>query len=247
MLLQSAGQCDLSLRDVGLLILWSLNGQKRNGKPAMIKDVVKKPMIVGRPALVMVDFQGGGTYVPGVEGGVPFSSTSEERKKRQLIARDLVLAAREAGVPVIFIQEVHRPDGVDFGRELDGAEDVHCIEGMASTAINASVGYRSGDYHIPKRRYSAFYGTDFEILLRGLNVKTLILTGGLTDVCVHYTFVDGHQGDYYCRVVEDCVGGSSQDAHDAALRAMEYLQAGACRTSGEIFAAFRQIRDGAVI
>lgn len=211
----------------------------------MMKKIVKQPMIVGRPALIMVDFQGGGAYVPGQEGGVPFCGTSEERQKRQVRAKEMVQAARDAGVPVIFIQEVHRPDGIDFGRELDGEEDVHCIEGLPSTDISPSVGFVSGDYHIRKRRYSAFYGTDFEILLKGLNVKTLILTGGLTDVCVHYTFVDGHQGDYYCRVVEDCVGGSSQDAHDAALRAMEYLQAGARRSTSEVLAAFTALKKSA--
>ncbi|MGO8858586.1 MAG: isochorismatase family protein [Steroidobacteraceae bacterium] len=60
-------------------------------------------------------------------------------------------------------------------------------------------------------------------MLKGPKVQTLILTCGLTGVCVHYTFVDGHQGDYYCRVAEDCVGGSSIEAHQASLRAMEYL------------------------
>jgi len=43
---------------------------------------------------------------------------------------------------------------------------------------------RPDDYKVPKRRYSAFYGTDLEILLCGLKVETLLLTGGLTDVCV---------------------------------------------------------------
>ena len=209
----------------------------------MKQKISQQPMIVGKPALVMVDYQGGGSYVPGVEGGVPCVGTRDERRQRMARAKQLVLAAREAQVPVIFIQEVHRPDGVDFGRELDGDEDVHCIEGRPSTAIMAAeVDYRPGDYLVPKRRYSAFYGTDFEILLKGLNVQTLILTGGLTDVCVHYTFVDGHQGNYYCRVVEDCVGGSSQAAHDAALRAMEYLQSGARRSSDEILAAFKAIK-----
>ena len=195
----------------------------------------QRPLIVGKPALIMVDFQRGGPYVPGTENGISHMDFAEERRR---IARTLVAAAREAQIPVIFIQEVHRPDHVDFGRELDGAEDVHCIEGLRSTEIAAEeVDFRPGDYFVPKRRYSAFYGTDLEILLKGLKVQTLILTGGLTDVCVHYTFADGHQGDYYCRVVEDCVGGSSIEAHQASLRAMEYLQSGARRTSGEILAA----------
>ncbi|MDH3683807.1 MAG: cysteine hydrolase, partial [Acidimicrobiia bacterium] len=136
--------------------------------------------------------------------------------------------ARLCDIPVIFIQEVHRPDLVDFGRELDGSEDVHCLEDSPLTAVAAEqTGFEPTDYLIRKRRYSAFFGTDFEILLRGLGVDTLLLCGGLTDVCVHYTFVDGHQSDYFCRVIEDCVAGSSVEAHEAALRAMEYLQTGA--------------------
>ncbi len=196
----------------------------------------QRPLIVGKPALIMVDHQRGGEYRPGRENGVPHMGGSSDIRRN---SRQLVSAARAAGIPVVFIQEVHRPDMIDFGRELDGAEDVHCVEGLRSTEIAADeVDFRPGDYHVPKRRYSAFYGTDFEILLKGLKVQTLILTGGLTDVCVHYTFVDGHQGDYYCRVVEDCVGGSSLEAHEASLRAMEYLQAGARRMSGEILQAF---------
>lgn len=197
----------------------------------------KRPMIVGRPALILIDFQRGGPHVPGVEGGVPLQGDPPGRKQR---ARALVDRARKVGVPVIFIQERHRPDLVDFGRELDGAEDVHCVEGLRSTEIDAeAVDFRPGDYHVPKRRYSAFYGTDLEILLKGLRVQTLILTGCLTDVCVHYTFADGHQGDYHCRVVEDCVGGSSWEAHRASLNAMEYLQSGARRTSEEILDGLR--------
>src|ERR1700737_4123500 len=200
----------------------------------------RRPLIVGNPALIMVDFQRGGAYTPGLENGIPHMDGYEERRR---MAGGLVATAREYHLPIIFIQEVHRPDMIDFGRELDGTEDVHCIEGLHSTEIAAeAVDYRPGDYFVPKRRYSAFYGTDLEILLKGLKVQTLILTGGLTDVCVHYTFVDGHQGDYYCRVVEDCVGGSSVEAHDASLRAMEYLQSGARRMSGEILQAFAALK-----
>jgi len=75
-----------------------------------------------------------------------------------------------------------------------------------------------------------------------LKADTLILIGGHTDVCVHYTFVDAHQHDYFCRVVEDCVAGSSLDAHTASLNAMEYLQTGARRSTAEILDAFDRLR-----
>jgi len=101
------------------------------------------------------------------------------------------------------------------------------------------MGYRAGDYIIPKRRYSAIFGTDFSILLRGLKAETLLLTGALTDACVHYTFVDAHQHDYFCRVIEDCVAGSPLEAHEASLPAMEYLQTGARRSLTEVIDARR--------
>jgi nicotinamidase-related amidase len=94
-----------------------------------------------------------------------------------------------------------------------------------------------GEYQIAKRRYSCFFGTDLEILLKGLQASTLILIGGLTDVCVHYTFADGHQHDYHMRVIADCVIGSSWARHDASLSAMEYLQHGACRSTSDLVEA----------
>jgi nicotinamidase-related amidase len=62
---------------------------------------------------------------------------------------------------------------------------------------------------------------------------------------VHYTFVDGHQSDYFCRVVEDCVGGSSVEAHEAALRAMEYLQTGAVQTRSAVISAMIEQKQNA--
>ena len=119
--------------------------------------------------------------------------------------------------------------------ELDGSEDIHCLEGEPGTPLAVEeMGFREDDYFIRKRRYSCFFGTELEILLKGLKAETLIMVGGMTDVCVHYTFVDGHQHDYYCRVVTDSVGGTSPQAHEASLNAMEYLQHGARRTTDEI-------------
>ena len=160
-------------------------------------------------------------------------------------AQRLIAAARAARIPIVFFQEVHRPNGIDFGRELDGAEGEHCVDGRPGTPLHPALlpdfAGPNHEFHIVKRRYSGFIGTDFEIVLSGLRASTLILIGGLTDVCVHYTFADAHQRDFYVRVVTDCVGGSSEYRHDAALDAMEYLQSGAMRTTDEIVAAFTEM------
>lgn len=201
----------------------------------------KQPLIVGNPVLVVVDIQQAGA-LPVEEVGIPHMPGHADRVAR---AERLVAAARAAEIPVVFFQEVHRPSGVDFGRELDGSEGVHCVVGRPGTDLEPSLRPDPErddlEFHLVKRRYSGFIGTEFDIVLRALKADTLILIGGLTDVCVHYTFADAHQRDYYVRVVTDCVGGSSQYRHDAALDAMEYLQTGAMRTTEEILAAFGEL------
>lgn len=199
----------------------------------------KQPLIVGNPVFVVVDMQAGGD-MPVEAVGIEHMPGYADRIAR---TRTLLTAARAAGVPVVFFQEVHRPSGVDFGRELDGAEGVHCVDGRPGTELHPELLPEPGEFHIVKRRYSGFIGTDFEIVLSGLRASTLILVGGLTDVCVHYTFADAHQRDFYVRVVTDCVGGSTQYRHDAALDAMEYLQAGALRSSDEILSAFSDLAN----
>ncbi|MDT5258592.1 MAG: biuret amidohydrolase [Mycobacterium sp.] len=196
-----------------------------------------QPLFVGTPVLVVVDMQEGGG-MSSADTGIAVMAGHTERVER---AERLLAAARRSGVAIVFFQEVHRPSGIDFGRELDGTEGVHCVEGQPGTDLEPTLRPLPGEVHIVKRRYSGFIGTDFEIVLRGLGASTLILIGGLTDVCVHYTFADAHQRDYYVRVVADCVGGSSAYLHDAALAAMEYLQTGAVRTTDEILAAFDEL------
>ena len=78
-------------------------------------------------------------------------------------------------------------------------------------------------------------------MLRGLQVDTLYLIGGLTDVCIHYTAVDAHQHDYHIRVVTDAVAGSSEEAHKYALKAMKYLQRDALITVSDLEIANKRI------
>lgn len=171
---------------------------------------------VNSTALLIIDFQAdnfgdGPLHIVGSAQVLP-------------LAKKALAAARAAGLPIIHTKEVHRKEMVDFGRELDGTEPVHCLESWPGTDFHPDFYPRDGEYTIAKRRYSAFFATDLDLLLRGLGIKTLVIMGSLTNVCIHYTAVDAHQYDYHFYVVEDCCMGSDWDAHWAALKSMEYLQ-----------------------
>ncbi|EHN11471.1 Nicotinamidase/isochorismatase family protein [Patulibacter medicamentivorans] len=198
-------------------------------------------VVPARSVLLVIDVQGGS--VAADDTGIPKMSPAAERLARVERIRTLVAAARGAGVPVVFVQEVHKRSGIDFGRELDGAEGVHALEGDPTTELAAGLEPVGDEYLIRKRRYSAFFATELELVLRSYGAEAVLLVGGLTDVCVHYTAVDAHQHDYRIRVITDCVGGSSQPAHDAALEAMRYLQRDAHVTSDAVLAA---LPDGAI-
>jgi len=201
--------------------------------------MAKQPMLVGNTVLVVIDIQKS-AYMD-VKAGIPVMPGYAENVHR---ARTIVDAAHDTGTPVIFFQEIHRRDRIDYGRELDGSEDIHCMEGEPGTPVaEEEMNMLETDYFIHKRRYSCFFGTELEILLKGLKAETLILVGGMTDVCVHYTFVDAHQHDYYVRVVEDCVGGTSPEAHQASLNAMEYLQTGALRSAEAIISGLHERKE----
>jgi nicotinamidase-related amidase len=192
----------------------------------------------GATALIVIDVQKG--EVLAGDHGVPIMAGGEERHAR---IRRVLAAARAAGIPPIFIQEVHKRSLVDFGRELDGEEGIHCLEDDRATELADGIEPTAYEYLIRKRRYSAFFATELELVLRSYGARSLVLVGTLTDVCVHYTFADAHQHDYHCRVVTDCVGGSSPAAHEAALAAMRYLQRDCLLTSDEVIEAFATATD----
>jgi len=149
-------------------------------------------------ALLVIDPQV--DFMPMVEGGP---------ETALLAMAELWAAARTAGLPIVVTQEVHRPGRVDFGRELDGDEPTHCVEGTPGVALMPGFHPRAGEHLIQKRRYSAFFMTDLDLLLRGLGVVTVVVCGFLTDVCVHYTCADAQQLDYRVRLVPEACGGST--------------------------------------
>jgi nicotinamidase-related amidase len=174
--------------------------------------------IEGKTALIVVDFQG--------------AMPSDNPMLATAIA--LVDECRAKDVPVVWIQEVHKPHLTDIGRELDGSEGPHCVEGDPGTEIAPGQNPAPEEFHIRKRRYSAFFGTELDIVLKAYDVDSLILIGGFTDICVLYTAVDAHQKDFFLNVVTDVVSGSSTQAHDDALKMIHYLQHKSLVTAAEV-------------
>lgn len=182
-------------------------------------------LVVGRAALLLIDMQhdfvdqGAGCYASGAELIVPTLAALAE-------------ACRTAHVPVIHTRELHRPGGIDAGRELDSGPGMrtvapgepavpwHTIRGTRGAEIVPELGPAPTDHLVDKTRFSCFLGTDLEFLLHGLDVSTLLVTGVCTDVCVLWTVGDAFQRDYHVRVIEDCTAGSAPDRHEAALLIM---------------------------
>ena len=179
-------------------------------------------MIEGKAAILVIDVQN-----DFIKKGAPvFCIGGEDIVPR---INRLTDAGRTAGIPVIFTQEFHRKEGIDFGRELDGSEPHHCLEGSKGVELVKNLVVKAGDYVIKKPRYSAFLKTDLELLLNGMGVlpgDTLIIVGVATNVCIHYTSAEAHQRDYRMRVIEECCAGTSLEEHEASLNAIQYLQAG---------------------
>ncbi len=97
---------------------------------------------------------------------------------------------------------------------------------------------------VVKRRFSAFLDTDLEILLRGLSVDTLFVTGMDTGWCVLWTSGDAFQHDHHVRVVEDCVSCVYPETHEAALVILRALTRRTIETVDEAVAALEEYGRG---
>jgi ureidoacrylate peracid hydrolase len=150
-------------------------------------------------------------------------------------------AARASGIPVVFVNMEHAPDLADAGpvdgphrvkhRPLGLGEAVTGGDGSAArilirdtwnTANVAGLEPRDGDIVLSKHRYSAFYETGLDEVLRGLDVTHLVVTGCTTSVCVDSTVRDATFRDYACIVLEDCTA-EPLGTHDASLKVIETL------------------------
>jgi len=127
------------------------------------------------------------------------------------IAREIA-RARSVGEPVLYACDRHRPADDEF--ELYPA---HCLEGSWGAEIVPELRPATGEVVIPKRRFSAFFGTDLELTLREAGVTSLRIVGVCTNICVLYTAADARMRGFPVGVVADAVASFDPEAHRFAL------------------------------
>jgi len=198
-----------------------------------------------RAAVLVIDMQNdfgapGGMFE---RAGIDISGIAAAAVATQPVLR----AAREAGIPVVYLKMEHAPDLSDVG-PADGphwikhlplgvGDHVFAPNGSASrilvrdtwnTEILDELAPERGDWIVSKHRYNGFFETELDDLLRGLGANHLLVTGCTTSVCVESTVRDAMFRDYSCIVLEDCTAepigaGLPRTNHDASLLVIETL------------------------
>lgn len=130
--------------------------------------------------------------------------------------RRLIAAFRRAGRPVIYTRHVHHPDGSDAGI-LGWWWDDMCREGSPESEVHGEIAPLPGDKVVFKHRYSAFYNTDLETVLRCLGVEDLVISGVMTNLCCETTARDAYCRDHRVFFLADGTGTVSEEMHLASL------------------------------
>lgn len=126
---------------------------------------------------------------------------------------ELVEVARERGVPVVYCNDAHRK-GID--RELSVWGD-HAVAGTHGAEVIAELRPRACDHVVPKRRYSGFFQTDLDALLRELGVRTVVLAGLHAHMCVRHTAADAFCLGYDVVVAKDAVNSFTAEELSSGL------------------------------
>ncbi len=111
----------------------------------------------------------------------------------------LLDVCRASKISVIYIRHVIRGGDIDAGRLADYSAAIRnnkaIIAGTPNVEISAGLKPHPGDLVVAKPRYSAFYGTDLEAILRSQGLDTLIISGTVTQVCCDSTARDAFSRD----------------------------------------------------
>ena len=149
-----------------------------------------------------------------------FDGSSELSAQRtRLVSGINAIAAsfRAAGQPVIWVRQEFRSDLSDAFVDMRRRRVAITIAGTVGSQILPDLQRAPTDQVIVKKRYSAFFRTPLEDLLRALDPSTLVIAGINTHACVRTTVIDAYQRDFDVVVASDCVGSYDAAHHDMTL------------------------------
>jgi ureidoacrylate peracid hydrolase len=167
-------------------------------------------------------------------------SAAQEMVPRLL---QLIDAARGAGTTIVWVKVLHfeyttSPVGTEHRQRVRPNSELICLEGTFGADFYR-VEPEPGEPIVVKHRYSAFVDTDLQLILRSKGIKSVIMTGVATNVCVESTARDAYMRDYYVTFAEDCSATYDQAKHDATLRNMAD-HFGVVATSDQIMEAWQR-------
>jgi nicotinamidase-related amidase len=138
----------------------------------------------------------------------------------------LLAVARAVGVKVIYTQVIldERTSTPVWLSRYAGRPNRHfyCAEGTPGADFYPQTAPQPGDLVVVKHRYSAFLGTDFELVLRAHGISGLVFTGVSTNGCVESSVRDAHQRDYWVVTVADCCAAATPELHEGSLRSIAW-------------------------
>ena len=130
--------------------------------------------------------------------------------------QNLLDHARKQDVLIIFLQHCYRKDKYD--KNLLTMRP-NCIEGSGGEDIDPMLTVDPvKDYVIKKRRYSGFFGTDLDLVLREHDIRNVILVGTKTNCCIRATATDAYYLNYSVLVLSDCVATNDEVVNKVNLQ-----------------------------
>ncbi len=174
---------------------------------------------IAKTALVIIDMQN--AFVSS-DGSCAKRGRNVERNQGTVEPiRQLAEAFRRVRAPVVFTKMWFRPDYADAGlmAELSPTAKAFgfCVAGSWDAEIIAELAPAECDYIVTKNRFSAFYNTDLETLLRGLKVEALVVTGVATNICVESTIRDAFFRDYHVLLPRETTSSFTEEMESASL------------------------------
>jgi nicotinamidase-related amidase len=143
---------------------------------------------------------------------------AEQRRNLVSSINNLVQAFRAGGQPVIWIRQEFAADLSDAFSEMRKRRLRVTIAGTEGCKLLAELDYAPTDTSLVKKRYSAFFGTNLDALLKELKPQLLVVAGINTHACVRATVIDAYQRDYDIVLATDCIASYDEDHHEITKR-----------------------------